>query len=109
MTKKKTTKKKTTANEKMTKWLVMVYINADDVLANFATDSLNQLRQAAAKVAAPGSDIAVRALFNPTGRKGPTRFFSCNSPPLSPAPSDALDHSAALALVLHSLIVLHSR
>ncbi len=31
----------------MTKWTVMVYISADDVLANFAIDSLKQLRQAA--------------------------------------------------------------
>ena len=43
----------------MTKWLVMVYINADDVLANFATDTLNQLKLAVAK--AVDSNIAVRA------------------------------------------------
>ncbi len=31
----------------MAKCLVMVYISADDVLANFAIESLNQLRRAA--------------------------------------------------------------
>jgi len=85
-----------TEEKKITRWLVMVYINADDVLANFATDSLNQLRRAAAKI--EGSDITVKALFNPTGRKGQTRFFSWDSPvPPSPAPNAALDPEAARA------------
>src|SRR5215470_2348683 len=45
----------------MTKnWTIMVYISADDVLANFAIDSLNQLRQAASN----NGDL-VMALFDP--------------------------------------------
>ncbi|HVI79994.1 MAG TPA: clostripain-related cysteine peptidase [Candidatus Acidoferrum sp.] len=41
-------------------WTIMVYISADDVLANFAIDSLNQLRQAASD----DGDL-VMALFDP--------------------------------------------
>ena len=41
-------------------WTIMVYISADDVLANFAIDSLNQFRQAASN----DGDI-VMALFDP--------------------------------------------
>jgi hypothetical protein len=45
----------------MTKnWTIMVYISADEVLANFAIDSLNQLRQAASN----NGDL-VMALFDP--------------------------------------------
>lgn len=40
-------------------WTIMVYISADDVLANFAIDSLNQLRQAA------GDGNIVVAQFDP--------------------------------------------
>jgi cysteine peptidase C11 family protein len=41
-------------------WTIMVYISADDVLANFAIDSLNQLRQA---VSDDGDKVI--ALFDP--------------------------------------------
>jgi len=41
-------------------WTIMVYISADDVLANFAIDSLNQLRQAAS----PDGDLVI-AQFDP--------------------------------------------
>jgi len=41
-------------------WTIMVYISADDVLANFAIDSLNQLRQAATD-----DGDKVIALFDP--------------------------------------------
>ena len=41
-------------------WTIMVYISADDVLANFAIDSLNQLRQAVSD----DGDL-VMALFDP--------------------------------------------
>jgi len=41
-------------------WTIMVYISADDVLANFAIDSLNQLRQAASD-----DGDKVIALFDP--------------------------------------------
>ena len=54
----------------MAKCLVMVYISADDVLANFAIDSLNQLRRAASP------DIVVKALFNPPGSTGLVRSTS---------------------------------
>jgi hypothetical protein len=64
----------------MTKCLVMAYISADDVLANFAIDSLNQLRRAA------GPDIAVKALFNPTGSTGPARYYSFDGSDVPGAP-----------------------
>lgn len=41
-------------------WTIMVYISADDVLANFAIDSLNELRQAASD-----DGDRVMALFDP--------------------------------------------
>jgi hypothetical protein len=51
-------------------WTIMVYISADDVLANFAIDSLNQLRQAASD----DGDL-VMALFDPNdGSKETFRF-----------------------------------
>jgi hypothetical protein len=53
----------------MAKCLVMVYISADDVLAKFAIDSLNQLRRAARQ------DIVVKALFNPPGSTGLVRYY----------------------------------
>jgi len=41
-------------------WVIMVYIAADDILANFAIESLKQLKSAAGKDKA-GSDILVVA------------------------------------------------
>src|SRR5215510_1208385 len=46
-------------------WTIMVYISADDVLANFAIDSLNQFRRAASD----DGDI-VTALFDPNDGSG---------------------------------------
>ena len=46
--------------DKPVNWTIMVYISADDVLANFAIDSLNQFRNAAT---APGDKVV--ALFDP--------------------------------------------
>lgn len=46
-------------------WTIMVYISADDVLANFAIDSLNQFRRAASD----DGDI-VMALFDPNDGSG---------------------------------------
>ena len=43
----------------MSNWTLMVYISADDVLANFAVESLKQLKQAADK------DMVVFAQFDP--------------------------------------------
>jgi hypothetical protein len=46
-------------------WTIMVYISADDVLANFAIESLQQLRNAAIKSRKMGGDrIAVVAAFD---------------------------------------------
>jgi len=51
-------------------WTIMVYISADDVLANFAIDSLNQFRRAASD----DGDI-VFALFDPNdGNGGASRY-----------------------------------
>jgi hypothetical protein len=47
-------------NDKRVNWTIMVYISADDVLANFAIDSLNQFRSAATAV---GDKVV--ALFGP--------------------------------------------
>jgi len=47
-------------NGKPVNWTIMVYISADDVLANFAIDSLNQFRSAATDV---GDKVV--ALFDP--------------------------------------------
>lgn len=47
-------------SDKPVNWTIMVYISADDVLANFAIDSLNQLRSAATAV---GDKVV--ALFDP--------------------------------------------
>jgi len=52
----------------MTDWTIMVYISADDVLANFAIESLNQLRRAA------GDNIVVMAQFDPDGKQSARRF-----------------------------------
>ena len=52
----------------MTDWTIMVYISADDVLANFAIDSLNQLRRAA------GNGINVMAQFDANDKQGARRF-----------------------------------
>jgi hypothetical protein len=50
----------TPVNDKLVNWTIMVYISGDDVLANFAIDSLNQFRSAATAV----GDRVV-ALFDP--------------------------------------------
>ena len=47
-------------SDKPVNWTIMVYISADDVLANFAIDSLNQFRSAATAVG-----DKVMALFDP--------------------------------------------
>src|SRR5215831_17035961 len=47
-------------NDKPVNWTIMVYISADDVLANFAIDSLNQFRSAATTA---GDKVV--ALFDP--------------------------------------------
>jgi hypothetical protein len=47
-------------SDKPVNWTIMVYISADDVLANFAIDSINQFRSAAT---APGDKVV--ALFDP--------------------------------------------
>ena len=47
-------------NDKLMNWTIMVYISADDVLANFAIDSLNQFRSAATDI---GDKVV--ALFDP--------------------------------------------
>src|SRR5215469_1255007 len=47
-------------NDKSVNWTIMVYISADDVLANFAIDSLNQFRSAATTA---GDKVV--ALFDP--------------------------------------------
>ena len=52
----------------MNDWTIMVYISADDVLANFAIESLNQLRRAA------GDNIVVMAQFDPDGKQSARRF-----------------------------------
>jgi hypothetical protein len=49
-------------------WTIMVYISADDVLANFAIDSLNQLRRAA------GQGNIVAAQFDPNDGTESCRF-----------------------------------
>jgi len=52
-------------------WTIMVYISADDVLANFAIDSLNQLRQAATE-----DGDKVIALFDPNDGNKQTFLYS---------------------------------
>lgn len=48
-------------------WTIMVYISADDVLASYAIESLNQLRQA-------GDGIAVMAQFGANAKEAPHRL-----------------------------------
>src|SRR6266487_3049931 len=50
-------------------WLVMVYISADGLLANFAVESLKQLKRAA------GDGVKVVAQFNTDGIIGARRYF----------------------------------
>jgi hypothetical protein len=50
-------------------WTIMVYISADDVPANFAIDSLNQLRQAATD-----DGDKVIALFDPNDGNKQTSY-----------------------------------
>jgi hypothetical protein len=69
---------------KLKNWTIMVYMSADDVLANFAIDSLNQFRSAAT---IPGDKV--EALFDPndgTGKAYRYSFeFKGNGAPLSAA------------------------
>src|SRR5215831_14910964 len=69
---------------KLKNWTIMVYMSADDVLANFAIDSLNQFRNAAT---IPGDKV--EALFDPndgTGKAYRYSFeFKGNGAPLSAA------------------------
>jgi hypothetical protein len=58
-------------NAKLVNWTIMVYISADDVLANFAIDSLNQFRSAATAV---GDKVV--ALFDPNdGSKKAFQYY----------------------------------
>ncbi len=59
------------ANDKLVNWTIMVYISADDVLANFAIDSLNQFRSAATDV---GDKVV--ALFDPNDGDGKAFRYS---------------------------------
>ena len=52
-------------NDNLVNWTIMVYMSADDVLANFAIDSLNQFRSAATAV---GDKVV--ALFDPNDGSG---------------------------------------
>jgi hypothetical protein len=52
----------------MNNWTVMVYISADDVLANFAVESLKQLKRAA------GNGVIVAAQFDANKQKDVPRF-----------------------------------
>jgi len=58
-------------NDKPVNWTIMVYISADDVLANFAIDSLNQFRSAATDV---GDKVV--ALFDPNDGSGKAFRYS---------------------------------
>jgi hypothetical protein len=58
-------------NGKPVNWTIMVYISADDVLANFAIDSLNQFRSAATDV---GDKVV--ALFDPNDGDGKAFRYS---------------------------------
>jgi hypothetical protein len=61
----------TPVTEKLVNWTIMVYISADDVLANFAIDSLNQFRSAATDV---GDKVV--ALFDPNDGAGKAFRYS---------------------------------
>src|SRR3954447_21062449 len=61
----------TSVTDKLVNWTIMVYISADDVLANFAIDSLNQFRSAAT---APGDKVV--ALFDPNDGDGKAFRYS---------------------------------
>ena len=58
-------------NYKPVNWTIMVYMSADDVLANFAIDSLNQFRSAATAV---GDKVV--ALFDPNDGTGKAFGYS---------------------------------
>jgi hypothetical protein len=58
-------------SDKPVNWTIMVYISADDVLANFAIDSLNQFRSAATAV---GDKVV--ALFDPNDGGGKAFRYS---------------------------------
>ena len=66
----------------MKDWTIMVYISADDVLANYAIESLNQLRQA-------GDGIAVMAQFEANAKQDPHRLCF-DGPPTSDAPLNTI-------------------
>src|SRR6185312_13768337 len=58
-------------SDKPVNWTIMVYISADDVLANFAIDSLNQFRSAATIA---GDKVV--ALFDPNNGSGKAFRYS---------------------------------
>jgi hypothetical protein len=53
------------ANPAKKRWTIMLYISADDVLANFAVESLRQLNQSVSAAAEPGdtAELSVAAQF----------------------------------------------
>ena len=64
----------------MKKWTLMVYISADDVLDNFAVESLKQLKRAA------GDDIEVFAQFDPNvPGKSPSQYVFDASKKMDPS------------------------
>jgi hypothetical protein len=58
-------------DDNVVNWTIMVYMSADDVLANFAIDSLNQFRSAATAV---GDKVV--ALFDPNDGTGKAYRYS---------------------------------
>ncbi|HEY2114831.1 MAG TPA: hypothetical protein VGJ51_07060, partial [Candidatus Angelobacter sp.] len=53
--------------KKPLKWVIMVYLAADDTLANFAIESLKQLQDTATE------EVVVAAQFDPDGLSGAHR------------------------------------
>ena len=52
-------------------WMIMVYIAADDELANFAVGSLKQLKS----LASQDADVVVAAQFDANGRRNIPRLI----------------------------------
>ncbi|HEY6352063.1 MAG TPA: clostripain-related cysteine peptidase [Candidatus Angelobacter sp.] len=70
------------ANQDPANWMIMMYIAADDMLANFAVESLKQLKRAvSANNAISGNGrVVVVAQFDADGRRNIPRFvFESNS------------------------------
>jgi hypothetical protein len=70
------------------KWMVMVYISADGVLANFAVESLKQLKRAG-----KSADVAVVAQVDANGPIRPKRYVF-----------DARDHSPSIEVPTPTLL-----